>query len=341
MREEIKIKREFIKNSISKGYPCYYYNMKINYYLNDNYVNFDNIICRAHDVYFGNKIKIHRNDNGDYLYQEEPQGCPMCKETKEKFIKRSKIYHGDKYDYSKIKIDNRIGTDNKSRIFIDDIICPEDDHDKFSTRSDSWKMGCPKCVGRNLTDYDIIEKVKKMYGDRYNYRFSYIKEEDTRIDGKTIKNIHNVYCNVHYDYFNIPVKSHLRGAGCPVCAESSGEAQTARVLDSLKIEYVRQKTFDDLRHKKKLRFDFYIPSLHRLIEYDGDQHIKAVSIWGGEESFINTQLKDKLKNEYCITNNIPLLRLNPRDNTISIKSKILYFLQIKESMIINFSNFII
>ena len=152
--------------------------------------------------------------------------------------------------------------------------------------------------------------------------------------------IYYVYCNKHDGYFNIPVKSHLNGVDCPVCAESTGEALTSRILDSLKIEYKRQKTFDDLKHKKKLRFDFYIPSLHCLIEYDGDQHIKPVSIWGGEEAFITTQLKDKLKTEYCITNNIPLLRLNPRDNAISIREKIIDFLQIKESMITKFYYFI-
>ena len=102
-------------------------------------------------------------------------GCPMCKETKEKFIKRSKICHGNKYDYSRIRIHNRVGTDKKSRIFVDDIVCPE--HGKFSTRSDSWKIGCPKCAGRNLDDNDIIKKAEKMYGNRYNYDDALIMSE--------------------------------------------------------------------------------------------------------------------------------------------------------------------
>jgi hypothetical protein len=74
------------------------------------------------------------------------------------------------------------------------------------------------------------------------------------------------------------------------------------------------------------------------IEFDGEQHYRHV--WGTEENFNDIQLRDKLKTEYCLTNDIPLLRLTYKDNDEDIKSKILNFLQIKESRIItNFSLF--
>lgn len=39
------------------------------------------------------------------------------------------------------------------------------------------------------------------------------------------------------------------------------------------------------------------------------QHSKPVSIFGGEPSFIKLQYNDKLKNEYCSSNRIKLIRI--------------------------------
>lgn len=52
-----------------------------------------------------------------------------------------------------------------------------------------------------------------------------------------------------------------------------------------------------------------------LIEYIGDQHYKAIEYWGGEKSFSLRQKYDKLKEEYCQKNKIPLLLLNKEKET--------------------------
>lgn len=46
-----------------------------------------------------------------------------------------------------------------------------------------------------------------------------------------------------------------------------------------------------------------------LIENDGRQHYESVDYFGGEKCFRDVQKRDKIKNDYCILNNIPLLRL--------------------------------
>ena len=46
-----------------------------------------------------------------------------------------------------------------------------------------------------------------------------------------------------------------------------------------------------------------------LIEYDGIQHFKPGMFNGTEEDFVNTQIRDKQKNEYCKENGIPLIRI--------------------------------
>lgn len=45
------------------------------------------------------------------------------------------------------------------------------------------------------------------------------------------------------------------------------------------------------------------------IEYDGIQHFKPVKYFGGYKTFEDQKRRDNEKNEYCIENNITLLRI--------------------------------
>jgi len=50
------------------------------------------------------------------------------------------------------------------------------------------------------------------------------------------------------------------------------------------------------------------------IEYDGIQHFKPIEYFGGEESFLSLKKRDKIKTDFCIKNNIKLLRIGYKDN---------------------------
>lgn len=70
------------------------------------------------------------------------------------------------------------------------------------------------------------------------------------------------------------------------------------------------------------RFDFAIfdaNGIKYFIEYDGEQHFKAVEIWGGEEGLKNRQERDLEKNEWCKKNNIPLIRIPYTDKDIKLR----------------------
>lgn len=122
---------------------------------------------------------------------------------------------------------------------------------------------------------------------------------------------------------------------CPQCdcnAASQYESKKALIiLNTLKNsdhEHLRNvKTeykFDNCFFKNKLPFDFYIPAFtypdglttHEfLIEYDGPQHDKP-STWFGALSdtdsykdFIGIQVRDWIKDMYCIEHDIPLIRI--------------------------------
>jgi len=104
---------------------------------------------------------------------------------------------------------------------------------------------------------------------------------------------------------------------------SKGEALVARILDELCIEYTREKTFPDLKDKSFLRYDFYftIRGMKIAIEFDGLQHFEPIEYFGGNDAFLDRVKKDKIKTNYCIDNNITLLRFNSL-NYKTIKNKI-------------------
>ena len=89
-------------------------------------------------------------------------------------------------------------------------------------------------------------------------------------------------------------------------------------LEKNNIEYKHQYFFKDCRDKLALRFDFYIPSYNLLIEYDGIGHFEPTNFNGiddkrANEGFKKQQFHDQIKNEYCKSNNIPLLRISYKE----------------------------
>ena len=72
------------------------------------------------------------------------------------------------------------------------------------------------------------------------------------------------------------------------------------------INFVFQMKFDDLKYKSNLYYDFYIPYLNTLIEYDGEFHYFDIFKNG---SFETSLMRDELKNKYAISNNIDLIRI--------------------------------
>ena len=97
------------------------------------------------------------------------------------------------------------------------------------------------------------------------------------------------------------------------CLKSKGEAIIEDILKSLKIDYKKQYTFDDLIGEKKLlRFDFAIfekEKLICLIEYQGIQHYEISDYFGGEEAFNKQKDYDLKKRNYCNKNKIKLVEI--------------------------------
>lgn len=93
---------------------------------------------------------------------------------------------------------------------------------------------------------------------------------------------------------------------CPNCNKTLGEAKISDYLSENDILYQPQKTFDGLKYKKTLFYDFYLPEFNMLIEYDGEFHCSPIF---SEEAFEHEKKRDKLKTKYAMENNIALLRI--------------------------------
>lgn len=90
---------------------------------------------------------------------------------------------------------------------------------------------------------------------------------------------------------------------------SKGELQIEYLLKKKKVQYVKEKTFRDLRNGK-LRFDFYLPQTNTCIECDGIQHFKYTSyFYESKQEFNHAKQNDYYKNSYALAHNIKLYRI--------------------------------
>lgn len=101
------------------------------------------------------------------------------------------------------------------------------------------------------------------------------------------------------------------------CLNSKGEKKVTDILKENKIIFKKQFSFNDLINPQtnyKLFFDFAIfddnNNLQYLIEYDGEQHfLKSPQGYFTQDLIDKIHYLDKLKDDYCISHNIPLIRI--------------------------------
>lgn len=116
----------------------------------------------------------------------------------------------------------------------------------------------------------------------------------------------NLFCELPAKVNN----GHTTSCGCRI--QSFGESYIQSLLEDMEIEFTPQYTFEGCKNVYVLRFDFALfdkNSLIGLIEYDGKQHFEPIDFFGGQDGFEKTQKRDEIKNSYCKTNNIPLVRI--------------------------------
>jgi very-short-patch-repair endonuclease len=217
--------------------------------------------------------------------------------TKEEFIKKAIAVHNNKFNYSLVEY---VG--NKSKIII---VCSK--HGEFTQRPNDHLSGygCKKCQyektskENKFTDEIFVEKAKQIHGTKFDYSL-------VKYGGYENKII--IICKKHGIFEQTP-HAHLCGIGCPSCKESQGERKVAEVLTKNNIQFERQVTFNDLKDKSNLFYDFYLPEHKLFIEFDGIQHYKPVSFFGGENAFELRKKHDLIKYKYAVNNKYKILKI--------------------------------
>ena len=250
------------------------------------------------------KIKIICPIHGEFLQLPYSHyngfGCSKCTNKysdNKNFIEKAKLIHNNKYDYSLV--------DYKNSKFNVKIICPI--HGIFEQRPNDHlnKRKCPKCSNKyKPTTEEFIINAKKIHENKYDYSLvNYL------CNRKKIK----IICPIHGIFEQTP-NDHLHGIGCSVCKQSKGENKVEKFLLSNNLNFIREKTFDNCKYKQKLQFDFYLPERNICIEYDGKQHFESIEHFGGKIAFKTLQERDKIKNDFCVINNINLIRIRYDQN---------------------------
>ena len=122
--------------------------------------------------------------------------------------------------------------------------------------------------------------------------------------------------------FKDSVTHVLSGCNLGIKGLSKGEQKVSSILQEMKINFVSQKTFNDCRSDSDvlLRFDFYLPDYNCCIEYDGEQHFVG---WRKATNTCDTleriQQRDKIKDEYCVKNEIRMIRIPYTDYDVLTK----------------------
>ena len=239
------------------------------------------IICPIHGVFEQTPLRHLIGDN-----------CPNCainkKLTQEEFIEESKKVHGEKYDYS---LTNYVNNNTKVKI-----ICKK--HGAFEQLPANHLdgHGCKECRKEflrkkfALTTEQFIERSRKVHGDKYDYSLTNYVNNNTKV---------KIICRKHGIFEQFPDR-HYNGANCPCCQYFKGEQRIANYLTNKGIEFVPQKSFDDLRDIKMLSYDFYIEEYNLLIEFNGEQHYRAIEYFHKDLHDFHKQLHhDWLKRKYA------------------------------------------
>lgn len=85
---------------------------------------------------------------------------------------------------------------------------------------------------------------------------------------------------------------------------SKGEEKIGKLLKENNISFIQEQTFENCYYpntQKAIYWDFWVANRY-IIEYDGEFHKQQI-----------TQEKDKFRNQWCVKQNIPLIRIPYKD----------------------------
>ena len=170
-----------------------------------HYRNLVTITCKIHGDF---QIRY------DHHIGKKRGGCRQCffdsvRGTKEGFIAKARLVHGDRYDYSKFEY---VNAQTKSII-----ICPKHGEFTHTPASHLDKCGCPTCrrIRQRIPLSQFVEKAKSIHNNKYDYSKAVYSGSNEYL---------KIICPEHGVFEKTP-DNHChktRPQGCPKCVEYFG-----------------------------------------------------------------------------------------------------------------------
>ena len=248
------------------------------------------------------KLRINCPKHDEFLQDvtshKHGQGCPKCGRERiskflttpwEEVLESFRETHKDEYEYTP---ETYTLLETPMEMF-----CKKHGRFKQTPKNHRNGSGCQECGRERISEFltlsweEVLKSFKEVHRDEYDYN----EDTYTRTQEKM-----EMICKKHGVFLQTPM-THKQGTGCPVCSSSTGEKEITHLLNDLMIEFEPQKKYKELGKK---RFDFYIPSINTIIEYNGIQHYEPKDFFGGEKSFKSIVRNDNIKKQYCLDNGI-------------------------------------
>lgn len=201
-------------------------------------------------------------------------------------------------------------------------------------RHKRWKCLCPKCEELFITSSQHLRDKNKpismcfqcsirQYNDLSGRKFGRLTVTERDYESQNGRVKYKCICecgSIVSVQANHLISQEIQSCGCMM---SSGEETISKLLTNQSICFEKQKMFDGCKNRTSLRFDFFIPDLNIVIEYQGIQHYEPVEHFGGVEALEDTIKRDQIKRDFCKAMGIGYYTISFREN---IEEKIRYIL---------------
>jgi hypothetical protein len=166
--------------------------------------------------------------------------------------------------------------------------------------------GCIRKEVDNLSGLKFGELTVLRYIEKKYYKNSSVNIWQCKCSCGNIINVQQ--CNLK--------NNNTMSCGC--INKSHGEIITASILNEWNFKYIEQYRFENCKYKYTLPFDFALLDnnglIYACIEYDGEDHFLPVrrnniTLKQANENYKSVCIRDKIKNDYCYNNKIPLIRV--------------------------------
>lgn len=159
-----------------------------------------------------------------------------------------------------------------------------------------------------------LERISNRCNDKYigkTFHYITILNKINEKHNSSKESLWNCKCNLCGKEIILSTGKLKTQISCGCLQDSYGVSVIKSLLTNNNIQFETEKTFDSCIFSdsgKKARFDFFVENKY-IIEFDGEQHFSYSGGWNNKEQMLATQQKDKKKNDWCMQNNIPIIRI--------------------------------